>query len=57
MLNVDLHKDKEALKQLGWYEERKRMLECIKGKPLSIQKAILKAYEEKLGMPLEDLDS
>jgi hypothetical protein len=57
MLDVDIHKDKKALEHIGWYEERKKMLECIKGKPLSIQKEILKAYEEKFGMPLEDLDS
>jgi hypothetical protein len=47
MLDVDVHKDIDALKQIGWYEERKKMLKCIKGKPLSMQKAILRAYEEK----------
>jgi hypothetical protein len=47
MLDVDIHKDIDALKQIGWYEERKKMLKCIKGKPLSMQKAILRAYEEK----------
>jgi len=46
-VGVDLHEDKDALKQIGWYEERKKMSECIKGKPLSIQKTILKAYEER----------
>jgi hypothetical protein len=47
---VDLHKDKEALKQIGWYGERKKMLKSIKRKPLSMQKAILKAYEERYVM-------
>lgn len=46
-VGVDLHEDKDALKQIGWYEERKKMLKCIKGKPLSMQKTILKAYEER----------
>jgi hypothetical protein len=46
-LDVDVHKDIDALKQIGWYEERKKMLKCIKGKPLSMQKTILRAYEEK----------
>ena len=45
-VGVDLHKDKNALKQIGWYKERKKMLKNIKGKSLSMQKAILKAYEE-----------
>jgi hypothetical protein len=31
-VGVDLHKDKNALKQIGWYKERKKMLKCIKGK-------------------------
>ena len=42
-VGVDLHKDKDALKQIGWYGERKKMLKCIKGKPLSMQKVILRA--------------
>lgn len=46
-VGVDLHEDKEALDQIGWYEERKKMSKCIKGKPLSLQKTILKAYEER----------
>jgi len=46
-VGVNLHEDKDALKQIGWYEERKKMLEFIKGKPLSMQKTILKAYEER----------
>ena len=46
-VGVNLHEDKDALKQIGWYEERKKMLKCIKGKPLSMQKTILKAYEER----------
>jgi len=54
-VGVDLHKDKEALKQIGWYEERKKMLKCIKGKPLSIQKAILKTYEERYVMQDKEL--
>jgi hypothetical protein len=54
-VGVDLHKDKEALKQIGWHEERKKMLKCIKEKPLSIQKAILKAYEERYVMQDEKL--
>ena len=49
-VGVDLHKDKDALKQIGWHKERKKMLKCIKGKPLSIQKIILKAYEERYVM-------
>ena len=52
---VDLHKDKEALKQIGWYGERKKMLKSIKRKPLSMQKAILKAYEERYVMQDEEL--
>jgi hypothetical protein len=31
-VGVDLHKDKDALKQIGWHKERKKMLKCIKGK-------------------------
>jgi hypothetical protein len=31
-VGVDLHKDKNALKQIGWHKERKKMLKCIKGK-------------------------
>ena len=54
-VGVDLHEDKDALKQIGWYEERKKMLKNIKGKPLSMQKAILKAYEERYVMQDEDL--
>ena len=54
-VGVDLHEDKEALKQIGWYEERKKMLKNIKGKPLSMQKAILKAYEERYVMQDEEL--
>ena len=54
-VGVDLHKDKNALKQIGWYKERKKMLKCIKGKPLSMQKAILKAYEERYVMQDEEL--
>jgi hypothetical protein len=54
-VGVDLHKDKDALKQIGWYEERKKMLKCIKRKPLSMQKVILKAYEERYVMRDEDL--
>jgi hypothetical protein len=54
-VGVDLHKDKNALKQIGWHEERKKMLKCIKGKPLSMQKAILKAYEERYVMQDEEL--
>jgi hypothetical protein len=46
-VGVDLHRDKDALKQIGWYEERKKMLEGIKGKPLSMQKIILRAYEKR----------
>jgi hypothetical protein len=54
-VGVDLHKDKNALKQIGWYKERKKMLKNIKGKSLSMQKAILKAYEERYVMRDEDL--
>lgn len=46
-VGVDLHRDKDALKQIGWYEERKKMLKGIKGKPLSMQKKILRAYEKR----------
>jgi hypothetical protein len=49
-VGVDLHKDKDALKQIGWYGARKKMLKCIKGKPLSMQKVILRAYEERYVM-------
>ncbi len=54
-VGVDLHEDKEALKQIGWYEERNKMSKCIKGKPLSMQKLILKAYEERYVMQDEEL--
>jgi hypothetical protein len=54
-VGVDLHKDKNALKQIGWYKERKKMLKCIKGKTLSMQKIILRAYEERYVMRDEDL--
>lgn len=54
-VGVDLHRDKDALKQIGWHEERKKMLKNIKGKPLSMQKAILKAYEERYVMQDEEL--
>lgn len=54
-VGVDLHEDKDALKQIGWYKERKKMLKCIKGKQLSIQKAILRAYEERYVMRNKDL--
>ena len=54
-VGVDLHEDKEALKQIGWHEERKKMLKNIKGKTLSMQKAILKAYEERYVMQDEEL--
>jgi hypothetical protein len=54
-VGVDLHKDKDALKQIGWHKERKKMLKCIKGKLLSMQKAILRAYEERYVMRDKDL--
>jgi hypothetical protein len=47
-LGVSIHEDEYALDLLYWEDERKRTLECIKGKPLSIQKQILKAYDERL---------
>lgn len=47
-LGVNIHKDEIALELLYWEDERKRTLDCIKGKPLSIQKQILKDYDELL---------
>ena len=55
---LDVHQvDKDVLKKIGWYEERKKMSDCIKEKPLSIQKAILRAYKERYVMRDEKLNS
>ena len=47
-LGVNMHEDEYALDLLYYEDERKRTLECIKNKPLSIQKQILKAYDKRL---------
>jgi hypothetical protein len=47
-LGVNIHEDEHALDLLCWENERKKTLDCIKGKPLSVQKQILKAYDERL---------
>jgi len=47
-LGINIHEDEYALDLLYYEDERKRTLECIKNKPLSIQKKILKAYDERL---------
>lgn len=47
-LNVNIHEDFDALEKLAFFEEREKTLKCIKGKPLSVQKEILKSYDELL---------